>query len=120
MNYKSADRHRNEEICSMYFSVIHICQQKGLSERQAKREAFDAITLRFHLSEKTARMLIAEHIRTDYNKFEGMFYVQNQSLISTLEEINKAKAEEIERNNRLITLLKEVNDEYSGKKRRNK
>lgn len=120
MNYKSADRHRNEEICSMYFSVIHICQQKGLSERQAKREAFDAITLRFHLSEKTARMLIAEHIRTDYNKFEGMFYVQNQSLISLLEDINAEKQMEIDRNNKLITLLKEVNDEYSGKKRRNK
>lgn len=115
MSYKSADRHRNEEICSMYFSVIHICQQKGATERQAKKEAFDAITLRFHLSEKTARMLIAEHIRDDYDKHKGMFYVQNDRLISLLEGINKEKQAEIDRNNQLIKLLKEVNDEYSGK-----
>lgn len=120
MNYKSADRHRNEEICSMYFTVIHICQQKGVSERQARKEAFDAITLRFHLSEKRARMLIAENIRTDYDKYKGMFYVQNQRLITVLKEINEQKMAEVERNNNLIALLEEVNDEYSGKKKRNK
>ena len=32
-------------------------------------------------------------------------------------EINKEKMEEVDRNNRLIKLLKEVNDEYAGKRR---
>lgn len=116
MGYKSADRHRNEEICSMYFSVIRIYLAQGMNEREAKKEAFDAITLRFHLSEKTARMLIADHIRLDYNKYLGTFYVQNESLISLLEQINRDKQAEIDRNNQLIKLLKEVNDEYSGKR----
>lgn len=120
MNYKSADRHRNEEICSMYFSVIHICMQKGLTERQAKKEAFDAITLRFHLSEKTARMLIAEYIRQDYDKYKGTFYVQNERLISLLKDINQERQIEIDRNNKLIDLLRQINNEYSGKGKRDK
>jgi hypothetical protein len=102
----------------MYFAVIRINIQKGKTEKEAKKEAFDAITLRFHLSEKTARMLIADYIRTDYDKFKGTFYVQNLRLITTLEEINQEKLEEVERNNRLINLLKEVNNEYSGKNKR--
>lgn len=117
MSYKSADRHRNEEICSMYFAVIRINIQKGKNERDAKKEAFDAITLRFHLSEKTARMLIADCIRKDYDKYKGTFYVQNLRLITILEEMNKEKMEEVERNTRLIELLKEVNNEYNGKRR---
>lgn len=117
MSYKSADNHRNMEICSMYFSMIHIGKRKGQSEKQAKKEAIDAITLRFHLSEKTARLLIAEYIREDYNKYRGMFYVQNQRLLSVLGEINVELQREIERNKKLIELLEEVNDEYSGKKR---
>lgn len=118
MSYKSADRHRNEEICSMYFAVIRISIQNGMDEKEAKKEAFEAITLRFHLSEKRARMLIAEYIRKDCEKYNGAFYVQNLKLIATLEEVNADKMEEIERNKRLIKLLKEVNDEYSGKGRR--
>lgn len=62
-------------------------------------------------------MLIADYIRTDYDKFLGTFYVQNLRLIQTLEEMNKEKMEEVERNNKLISLLKEVNDEYAGKRR---
>ena len=117
MSYKSADRHRNEEICSMYFAVMRISIKNGKTERDAKKEALDAITLRFHLSEKRTRMLIADYIRKDYDKYLGAFYVQNVRLIQTLEEINKEKMEEVERNNRLIKLLKEVNDEYTGKRR---
>ena len=117
MNYKSADRHRNEEICSMYFTVLRISIRNGKSEREAKKEALDAITLRFHLSEKRTRMLIADYIRKDYDKFLGTFYVQNLRLIQTLEEMNKEKMDEVERNNKLISLLKEVNDEYAGKRR---
>ena len=115
MNYKSADRHRNEEICSMYFAVMRICKAEGKNMREAKKEALDAITLRFHLSEKTARMLIAEYIRKDYDKYKGMFYVQNDRLVTVLEQINKKRREEIERNEKLIKLLKEVNDEYAGR-----
>ena len=102
----------------MYFSMIHICKQRGMNERQARKEAFDAITLRFHLSEKRARILIAEHIRDDYDKYKGMFYVQNQRLCTVLSEVNEEMRSEIERNEKLIKLLEEVNDEYSGKKRR--
>lgn len=116
MSYKSSDRHRNEEICSMYFSVIKIYLAKGWSEKEAKKEAFDAITLRFHLSEKTTRMLIAEYIRYDCDKYKGAFYVQNDRLIELLEQINKEALLKIERNNKLIQLLKEVNEEYGGKK----
>lgn len=115
MSYKSADRHRNEEICSMYFAVIKICKADGKNMREAKKEALDAITLRFHLSEKTARMLIAEYIRKDCDKYKGTFYVQNQRMISLLEQINQERREEIERNEQLIKLLKEVNDEYAGR-----
>lgn len=116
MNYKSADRHRNEEICSMYFSVMRICLSQGKSEREAKKEAFDAITLRFHLSEKTARMLVAENIRVDYDKYKGSFYVQNERLMELLEQINQDLQKEIDRNHKLIKLLKEVNNEYSRKR----
>ena len=115
MSYKSADRHRNEEICSMYFSVIRLNIKNGLSEREARKEAFDAITLRFHLSEKRARMLIAENKRQDCDKYKGTFYIQNQRLISILEQTNAQKKEEIEKNEQLINLLKEVNNEYFGK-----
>lgn len=118
MNYKSADRHRNEEICCMYFSVIRINKQKGLTERQARKEALDAVTLRFNISEKRARILIAEYIHEDYDKYKGMFYVQNKRLCTVLEEINQHLLSNVERNQTLIKLLEEVNDEYSGKKKR--
>lgn len=101
----------------MYFSVIRICISQGMNERDAKKEAFDAITLRFHLSEKRARMLIADYIRKDCDKYKGTFYVQNERLISLLEDINESKKAEIQRNEKLIKLLKEVNNEYAGKRK---
>jgi hypothetical protein len=100
----------------MYFSVMRLSQAKGKTEREAKKEAFDAITLRFHLSEKTARMLIAEHIRIDYDKYKGSFYVQNQRMIELLEQTNEELQREMDRNNALKKLLQEVNDEYAGKR----
>lgn len=100
----------------MYFSVMKICLSKGKNEKEAKKEALDAITLRFHLSEKTTRMLIAEYIRYDCDKYKGAFYVQNNRLIELLEQINENAQKEIERNIKLIKLLKEVNNEYSRKK----
>lgn len=86
-----------------------------MSEKEAKKEAFDAINLRFHLSKNRARMLIANYIRKDCDKYKGTFYVQNLNLISTLEDVNKEMKAEIKRNEELIKLLKEVNNEYAGK-----
>lgn len=117
MGYKSSDRHRNDEICTMYFSVMKLSLSKGKSEREAKKDALDAINLRFHISEKRARMLISECIHNDTSSYIGSFYVQNDSLISVLKEINEMKQREIDRNNKLIELLLEVNKEY-GKKNR--
>lgn len=117
MGYKSSDRHRNDEICTMYFAVVKLSLSKGKTEREAKKEALDAINLRFHISEKRARMLIAEYIRNDSSQYIGTFYVQNDNLISILKEINELRQNEIDRNNELIKLLIEVNKDY-GKKGR--
>lgn len=117
MGYKSDDRHRNDEIVSMYFSVVKSSLSKGKSMREAKNDAYDAITLRFYVSEKTARMLISERIREDYAKYNGTFYTQNEAMIEMLEDSNRQMKKEIERNNTLIKLLKEVNEDYGGKKK---
>jgi hypothetical protein len=63
-----------------------------------------------------ARMLVAENIRVDYDKYKGSFYVQNERLMELLEQINQDLQKEIDRNHKLIKLLKEVNNEYSRKR----
>jgi hypothetical protein len=100
---------RDKMAVELYFSVLRIKKSEGLTHRDAKDLAYDAVELRYNISPKRLQNIISDN-RDVLTCNKNMFINENERLAETLEEANRSMLEHIEENNRLINLLKEVNN----------
>ena len=100
---------RDKMAVELYFSVLRIKKSEGLTHREAKDLAYDAVELRYNISPKRLQNIISDNHDT-LNCDRGMFIGENERLIEVLTESNISMQKHIEENNRLIKLLEEVQD----------
>ena len=100
---------RDKMAVELYFSVLRIKKSEGLSHREAKDFAYDAVELRYNISPKRLQNIIYDnHDSLTCNK--NMFLNENARLVETLKEANDDMLAIVERNNKLIKVLEEVNN----------
>ena len=100
---------RDKMAVELYFSVLRIKKSEGLSHREAKDFAYDAVELRYNISPKRLQNIIYDnHDSLTCNK--NMFLNENARLVETLKEANDDMLALVERNNKLIKVLEEVNN----------
>lgn len=100
---------RDKMAVELYFSVLRIKKSEGLTHREAKDLAYDAVELRYNISPKRLQNIISDNHDT-LNCDRGMFIGENERLIEMLNASNISMQKHIEENNRLIKLLEEVQD----------
>jgi hypothetical protein len=91
----------------LYFSVLRLKKASGLSHKEAKDLAFDAVELRYNISPKRLQNIIYENHET-LNGDRNMFIDDNVRLIETLKEANSSMQKLIDHNNDLLKVLEEV------------
>lgn len=107
MGGSSKNIDRDKMAVELYFSVLRIKKSEGLSHREAKDLAYDAVELRYNISPKRLQNIIYDnHDSLTCNR--NMFLSENTRLIETLEEANSDMQTFINRNNELLKVLKEV------------
>lgn len=107
MGGSSKNIDRDKMAVELYFSVLRIKKSEGLSHREAKDLAYDAVELRYNISPKRLQNIIYDnHESLTCNR--NMFLSENTRLIETLEEANSDMQAFIDRNNELLKVLKEV------------
>ena len=98
---------RDKMAVELYFSVLKFKKSEGLSHKEAKDLAYDAVELRYNISPKRLQNIISEnHDVLTCNR--NMFLDDNERLIEALKEANHSMKDHIEENSRLIKMLEEV------------
>lgn len=98
---------RDKMAVELFFSVLRFKKAEGLSHREAKDLAYDAVELRYNISAKRLQNIIScNHDTLKCNR--DMYVEENARMIETLRESNISMQEHIEENNRLIKMLEEV------------
>lgn len=100
---------RDKMAVELYFSVLRAKKAQGLSHKEAKEFAYDAVELRYNISPKRLRNIIYENHET-MTCNRNMFLNENIRLIETLKEANSSMQEIINRNNQLLVILEEVSN----------
>ena len=112
---------RDKMAVELYFSVLRIKKSKGLSHKEAKDCAYDAVELRYNISPKRLQNIIYDNHNT-LNCDKTLFVEENKRLLETLREANQSMNDLMERNqdtnasmqraidcnNELIKVLEEV------------
>ena len=109
MKVSSKNIDRDKMAVELYFSVLKLKKSEGLSHREAKDLAYDAVELRYNISPKRLQNIISENHDT-LNCNRNMFLDDNVRLIEALRDANSGMLEHIAENNRLIKVLEEVNN----------
>lgn len=98
---------RDKMAVELYFSVLRFKKSQGMSHKEAKDLAYDAVELRYNISPKRLQNIIYDnHDTLVCNK--NMFLNENYKLIETLREANEDMQAFIDRNNELLKVLEEV------------
>jgi hypothetical protein len=98
---------RDKMAVELYFSVLRLKKAEGLSLKEAKDLAYDAVELRYNISKKSLQNIVSNnHDTLTCNR--NMFLSENRRLIETLKEANSDMQEFIDRNNELLKVLEEV------------
>lgn len=98
---------RDKMAVELYFSVFRIKKSQGLSHKEAKDSAYDAVELRYNISAKRLQNIIYENHQT-LTCDRHLFVDDNVRLIDTLRETNAEMQGIIDQNNELIKVLEEV------------
>lgn len=107
MGIYSKNFDRDKMAVELYFSVLRLKKASGLSHKEAKDLAFDAVELRYNISPKRLQNIIYENHET-LNGDRNMFIDDNARLIETLKEANSSMQKLIDHNNDLLKVLEEV------------
>ena len=100
---------RDKMAVELYFSVLRLKKASGMSHKEAKDLAFDAVELRYNISPKRLRNIIYENHET-LNCNRDMFIDDNVRLIEVLKESNFSMQKLIDHNNELLKVLEEVSN----------
>ena len=107
MGLGSKNIDRDKMAVELYFSVLRIKKSQGMSHKEAKDLAYDAVELRYNISPKRLQNIIYDnHESLVCNK--NMFLNENGRLVEILKEANANMIAFIERNNELLKVLEEV------------
>ena len=109
MGVYSKNIDRDKMAVELYFSVLRAKRAEGLTHKEAKDLAFDAVELRYNISPKRLQNIIYDnHDTLTCNR--NLFLDENRRLIDTLKEANENSTmqEFIDSNNKLIGILEEV------------
>jgi hypothetical protein len=123
MKASSKNEDRDKMAVELYFSVLRAKKTKGLTHKEAKGYAYDAVELRFNISPKRLQNIIYNNHST-LNCDKNLFVDENRRLVQTLKEANASMEKIIEHNqeatscmrktidcnNELIKVLEEVSD----------
>jgi hypothetical protein len=107
MGVYSKNFDRDKMAVELYFSVLRLKKASGLSHKEAKDLAFDAVELRYNISPKRLQNIIYENHET-LNGDRNMFIDDNVRLIEVLRESNSNMQKLIDHNNELLKVLEEV------------
>lgn len=117
--YKGVELNRNSEIRTMYDAQVRMHVRRGLSYKEAKENAYDAVCLIFSLSWERARKIINENVQCDERNLLTGFIIQNQERIDSLNATNVLIRERIKilqaaltKNEEAVKTLQTSNDEY--------
>lgn len=98
---------RDKMAVELYFSVLRLKKSEGLSHREAKDLAYDAVELRYNISPKRLQNIISEnHDVLNCNTI--LFLNDNKRLMDILREANYDMQRLIDRNNELLKVLEGV------------
>lgn len=98
---------RDKMAVELYFSVLRLKKSQGMSHKEAKDLAYDAVELRYNISAKRLQNIIYDnHDTLTCNR--NMFLYDNKKLIEILKESNADMLGIVERNNELMRVLEEV------------
>jgi hypothetical protein len=98
---------RDKMAVELYFSVLRSKKADGMTHREAKERAYDAVELRYNISAKRLQNIISDNhdvLDCDRNLFLG----ENRRLMEILKEANDYMQGFIDRNNRLLEVLEEA------------
>lgn len=98
---------RDKMAVELYFCVLRMKKSSGMSHKEAKEYAYDAVELRYNISPKRLQNIIYDNHETLTCNRE-LFLNDNQKLIETLREANSNMQEFIDRNNKLLSVLEDV------------
>ena len=106
MNGIERSRERNSEIVTFFYKIFGHRVHEGLSPDEARKEAYDAVALRYEISRGRLLNIISEHKNSQ--KVNVSKLRQNAiALINDLQAVNCGLDATISKNERLISLLQE-------------
>ncbi len=97
---------RNDEIVTFFYAIFGHRIHQGVEQRQAKKEACDAVSLRYGVSKGRLLNIISEK----NNSHKVNFSAFRQNILSLIDDLRSANDEigaVMERNQLLMSLLKD-------------
>lgn len=98
---------RDKMAVELYFSVLRLNKAKGMSNKEAKLLAYDAVEMRYNISQKRLQNIISDN-HDIFKSDRNMFLEENTRLMEVLKEANSDMQSFIDRNNKLIKVLEGV------------
>ncbi len=110
MNESAKSKERNCEIVTFYYVIFGNRVHSGMNPIDARKEASDAVTLRYGISKGRLLNIISSQ-KCSQNENSSAFKQNALALISELDAANEGLDALKERNTKLKSLLKEcLND----------
>ena len=106
MDKKVKVNERNKEIVTFFYMVFGHRIHSGMDQDDARKDAYDAVTLRYGISKGTLFNIISA-VKTSRMVNETAFHMNILTLISDLSAVNEELQRNRDRNEKLIALLKE-------------
>lgn len=101
------DINRDKMAVELYFSVLRLRKAQGVDHMEAKQLAYDAVELRYNISSKRLRnIMAANHDTLTCNR--DAFLEECKTLISILKESNSDLQKTMDYNNELVKMLEGV------------
>lgn len=109
MKVSSRNEDRDKMAVELYFSVLRFKKSEGLSHKEAKGHAYDAVELRYNISPKRLQNIIYNDHST-LNCDKNLFLEENRRLVQTLKEANASMEEMIEHNQKANSFMERTID----------
>lgn len=101
------DINRDKMAVELFFSVLRLKKSQGIQHMEARKLAYDAVELRYNISSKRLRNIMAgNHDTLTCNR--DAFLEECRTLVAILKESNNDLQKTIDYNNELVKMLEEV------------
>lgn len=107
MENRCRDINRDKMAVELFFSVLRLRKAQGIQHMEARKMAYDAVELRYNISSKRLRnIMAANHDTLTCNR--TAFLEECRTLITILRESNSDLQKTMDYNNELVKMLEEV------------